>query len=525
MAKRERISSVDTAWLRMDRPTNLMLIVGVLIFDRPVDFARLKRTVETRLLRYRRFRQRAVQDATGAWWEDDENFDLDLHLHRTALPGKGGKEELQKLAAELISAPLDHSRPLWSFYLVENYDGGAALVARIHHCIADGIALVGVMLSLTDESPHAAAPCGPEPRQPEEEQNPWRRIFQPVTQSVVSAINLGTSFWLKYVELLMNPSRAVALGKQGVGIASELAALLLMPVDSPTRFKGKPCGVKCVAWSEPMPLDEVKAAGKALGCSVNDVLLSSVAGALRAYLLEKGDATDGVEVRALVPINLRSHEDEGKLGNRFGMVTLLLPVGLSNPLQRIYEIKRRMEELKGSYQPPVSLGILAAVGMAPKVIQDQVLDMLAAKASAVMTNVPGPQKPLYLAGARLAQQMFWVPQSGDIGMGVSILSYNGTVQFGLVADRRLVPDPERIVERFRPEFEKLLYAVLLEPWDELRDPMEVEQHLERESAAAKNDRPKKIRKPRGARKKAIDSATVAGPASGGQTKKTPVAVG
>lgn len=469
MAKRERISSVDTAWLRMDRPTNLMMIVGVLIFDGPLQFERLRRVVEARLLCHERFRQRAVVEATGASWEEDPEFDLDSHLHRVALPGRGGKDELEKLVADLAATPLHPAKPLWQFHVVENYDGGSVLIARIHHCIADGMALVGVMLSMTDDSPDAPEPSPPPPRADEPaDYNPWRLVFEPVTQATVAAINVGTTIWLKYLDLLARPAQVIDYGKQGLGFTAELAKLLAMPVDSPTRFKGKSGTAKRVAWAEPLPLEEVKAVGKALGCSVNDVLLASVAGALREYLLEKGDAADGVELRALVPVNLRGEEDRGKLGNRFGLVTLSLPLGEANPMARVFEVRRRMQELKGSYQAPLSLALLATVGMAPKLVQQQFLDMLSAKATAVMTNVPGPQHPLYLAGSKLEQIMFWVPQSGDLGMGVSILSYDGKVQFGLMTDRKLVPDPDRIVARFRPEFEKLLFALLLEPWDELR---------------------------------------------------------
>jgi hypothetical protein len=179
----------------------------------------------------------------------------------------------------------------------------------------------------------------------------------------------------------------------------------------------------------------------------------------------------------MVPVNMRRPKDAGKLGNRFGLVALELPVGLENPLARLYATRARMEELKGSYQAALTLSILGVVGMAPKVVQQQVLDMLANKATAVMTNVPGPTTPLYLAGARLRQPLFWVPQSGDIGMGLSILSYDGKVQFGLITDRNLVPDPERIVERFAREFDKLLTLVLMEPWDRLADPVAVEEGL------------------------------------------------
>jgi WS/DGAT/MGAT family acyltransferase len=211
-------------------------------------------------------------------------------------------------------------------------------------------------------------------------------------------------------------------------------------------------------------LPEVKAVSHALGCSVNDMLLAAVAGALNGYLAEKGDETDGVEIRALVPVNLRSPGSDQELGNRFGVVALELPVGLENPLARLHEIHRRMEALKSSNEPAVTLGLLSTLGYAPKLVQDMVFDLLLSRATAVMTNVPGPQTPLYLAGSEIKQVMVWVPQPGDIGMGVSILSFNGNVQFGLLADAALVPDPQAIVARFKPEFEQLLYFVLMEAW-------------------------------------------------------------
>jgi WS/DGAT/MGAT family acyltransferase len=466
------MSSVDTAWLRMDRPNNLMMIVGVMMFDGRIDGERLKRTVEARLLPYRRFRQRVVYDAAGtAHWRDDEDFDLDAHVRRIGLPGAGGKAELQQAVAELVSTPLDPNRPLWQYQLVESYDGGSALIVRIHHCIADGIALIGVLLSLTDQSADAASPPPPShAHDAEDGADPfWRQMFQPMTDAMLGAVKLSGTIWSKYWSAVFNPQQVLDYARLSGSIAGETAQLALMPDDTPTRYKGVPGKVKRAAWSEPMPLAEVKAVCKQLGCSVNDVLLSSVAGALRSYLYEHGDAVDDVELRALVPVNLRTPDQEEKLGNRFGLVALVLPVGIEHPYTRLYEVKKRMEALKGSHQAAVTLGILTVVGMLPKAVQEQVLDMLARKATAVMTNVPGPQQQLYLAGARLTQQMFWVPQSGDIGMGVSILSYNGQVQFGLMTDRKFVPDPENIVSRFAPEFDKLLLAATMEASGETQD--------------------------------------------------------
>ncbi len=491
MHSRERISSVDNAWLRMDRPTNLMQIIGVMIFDGRLDVARFRRTLEARLLRYRRFRQVARTEGNRAFWVDDPAFDLDFHLTHTVLADGGGKVELERHVARLASEPLPRDKPLWAFEIVELASGDSALVARIHHAIADGIALIGVMLSLTDDSADAKAEA-PVTRCPPPDADDtdslgdlfWHWIFQPMTDTTLAAIRLSGNLWVKYVGLVLDPSRALDYARIGGGIATEIGRLAMMSNDSPTRLKGLPGTQKCVAWSEPMSLPEVKAVGKVLGCSVNDMLLSSAAGALRGYLEDKGDIVDGVEIRALVPVNLRHADSDEELGNRFGLVALELPVGVANPLARLYETHHRMEALKGSLQAMLTLSILGAVGMAPKFVQQQVLDLLANKASAVMTNVPGPQEPRWFAGRRLKQQMFWVPQSGNIGMGVSILSYDNKVQFGLISDARRIPDPQTVVARFTSEFEKLLWLVLMEPWDRLNDPEAVERAIASPKPAA-----------------------------------------
>lgn len=490
MTHRERISHVDTAWLRMDRPTNLMQIVGVMVFDGRLDFQRFRRTVEARLLRYRRFHQNAVLEGNNAWWVEDNNFDINAHIKHTLLPFPGGVAELQRYVGELAATPLNPHRPLWEFNVVEMETGDSALVARIHHSIADGIALIGVMHSLTDTHPDAPEGTPSRPHEHHDDADDdsdslgdlfWRWIYQPLSDATIAAIRLSGNVWVKYVGLMMDPTKAVEYAKLGTGIATEVGKLAMMPNDSMTRFKGKPGVQKCVAWSEPISLPEVKAVGKILGCSVNDMLLSAAAGALRSYLVEKGDSVCDVEVRALVPVNLRRPGDEQELGNRFGLVALELPVGIENPLARLYATHDRMEGLKGSLQAMLTLSILGAVGMAPKFVQQQILDLLANKASAVMTNVPGPAKPLWFAGSKLKQQMFWVPQSGNIGMGVSILSYDNKVQFGLITDRSRIPDPEQIVSRFAAEFEKLQWLVLMEPWDRLSDPEAVEAALSKDA--------------------------------------------
>jgi WS/DGAT/MGAT family acyltransferase len=210
----------------------------------------------------------------------------------------------------------------------------------------------------------------------------------------------------------------------------------------------------------------VKAVGKALNCSVNDVLLSCVAGAIGQYLRDMGDDVDGKEIRAMVPVNLRPIEEAYKLGNRFGLVPLVLPIGIENPIERVYEVRRRMNQLKGSTQPVLAFLVLAISGLLIKPAQDAITSMFGRKTTAVMTNVPGPSEKLKFLGSTLEQQMFWVPQSGDIGLGVSILSYGGGVQFGVITDSTLCPHPQKIIDEFEPEFAKLSLVTLMLPWGE-----------------------------------------------------------
>jgi WS/DGAT/MGAT family acyltransferase len=206
--------------------------------------------------------------------------------------------------------------------------------------------------------------------------------------------------------------------------------------------------------------------GRALNCSVNDVLLACVAGALGAYLRSLGDDVTGQEIRAMIPVNLRPLEEAYKLGNRFGLVPLVLPIGMDNPIERVYEVRRRMNALKGSTQPLLAFGLLAVAGLLVKPAQEAMLNLFGKKTTAVMTNVPGPATKLKLCGATLEQSMFWVPASGDIGLGVSILSYGGGVQFGVITDTALCPEPQAIIDAFEPEFAKLSVLTLMLPWGE-----------------------------------------------------------
>ena len=459
--RRDPMSRVDTAWLRMERPTNLMMISSVMMFEESMNLDKLKRVIRQRFLAYPRFRQKVVDAAAGAWWEEDADFDLDWHVRLSALPGRGGKRELERFVSQQASTPLDKTKPLWQFHLIEKYGGGSALVTRIHHCYADGMALVQVMLSMTDTSREA--------KKGSDLAKAWLKGDGRQVSEQVGAIDrymqLGGRMLEKGMDFYRDPGLASVVAKEGGEIARELAVALSLSDDPGTVLRGRLGVSKRVACAEPFDLEEVKTIGRAFACTVNDVLMASAAGALRSYMLERGEHVDGVTLRATVPVNLRPLKHARKLGNHFGLVFLELPVGEDNPVRRLERVAACMRQLKTSRQAIVSYGLLAALGMAPAPLQRTFLELFSRKATTVATNVPGPRMPLYLAGCKVSDMMFWVPQTGSIGLGISIMSYNGKVHFGLIGDAKLVPDPDDIIQRFRPEFEKLVYLALMGNWD------------------------------------------------------------
>ena len=462
----ERMSRVDHAWLRMDNEVNLMMIVGVWLLRPALSYRALCERIEQRLLRYPRFRQKVVDDLLGARWVEDEAFDIRRHVVREPLRrGRGQSERaaLQARCGELATTPLDPAHPLWQFHLVEHYEGGSAVLVRIHHCIGDGISLTSVVMSITDGGE-------PPPRSPDDDAHgheDWLSgaVLEPLTKLALEAIDLSGEGMARSIELLMHPrTGARELARIGFRAATDLAALALMDDDSPTRLKGKPVGRKLVAWGEPIPLELVKSVSKALRASINDVLLACVAGAIGDYLRGIGDNPAGKSIRAMVPVNLRPLDEAHELGNRFGLAPLLLPIGVANPVARVAAVRARMSELKGSYQPVLAFGVLAVAGLLNKAGQDALLGLFAKKATAVMTNVPGPTRLLRMCGATLRQSIFWVPQTGDVAVGVSIFSYGGGVQFALITDAALCPEPQKIIDRFAPELDKLLWLTLMLPW-------------------------------------------------------------
>ena len=461
MAGREPMSSVDRAWLLMDDPTNPMVINGFWIFGEPLEYEHVLAVLEERLLVHERFRQRVVEDRGAlrnrSYWQTDPEFDLRAHVERIILPAPGDTEALNSTVARLLSVPLDLNRPLWTFTLIDGYEGGSVFFARVHHCIGDGAALVRVLFALTDETAEGEGPIPASAAVPPSTRDSLRPPTRVGARSRAATLPEGR-------ERAGKPARLLSLAVRGGQLAGKfmavLAKLAMMRTDDKTAFKGEVGVGKAVAWSQGIPLDDVKFVKNTLGATVNDVLVAAMAGALRQYVENRGDSPDGKEIRAMVPVDIRSPEDR-KLTNRFALVYLPLPIGIDDPIERLLETKRNMDAIKQSPEALVTYQAIAGLGVVSDRIARGVRGYYADKVSVVLTNVPGPSRKLYFAGKPLDTIVFWVPQSGSIGVGISIFSYAGQVNIGLITDRGLAPDPDTIIAAFEAEFDRLLRVARL----------------------------------------------------------------
>ena len=456
MARIHPMPSADAAWFHMDRPTNHMVINAVLTFDDPLSLERLAGLVQERIVTpFPTFRRVVVERGPfGALhWEDAPHFDLGLHLHRLALPAPGDDAALQELVGDLMGAGLDRDKPLWDMYLVEGYGAGCALVVRMHHCIADGVALARVMLRMTDgagdDAPAVRAPAPPVQR------GRVSAVAGPLRSAASLARGAAAGLAHEGIHTLLHPEHVLELGRGAFDDAAALAALLTQPPEHPSLLKGEHGPAQRVGWTPPLPLAEVKETAHATATTVNDVLMAALSGALDRYLRERGEPVE--ELHVMVPFNVRPADEPlpAELGNKFGLINLALPLGAPSPEARLADVARRMADIKRSRQPAMSYALIAALGLAPVQLEDLAIDLFTGEATAVVTNVPGPREPVHLAGVPVRDVLVWAPCAGSIGMSVSIFSLCGAVTVGFMTHASLVPDPAVLAGHLTAELHAL----------------------------------------------------------------------
>jgi len=415
------LAPADHAWLRMDTPQNLVVIHLAFCFEGEVPLPAIVAQLRARLTAHHQFTHRIERRWRRAHWVPDARFSMSRHLREVRLPEGSGKAALKAWMSSQAHLPLPTDRPLWQATLVHGIAGGSALVMRVHHSLADGISLMALIGGFTD---------------------------------------------LAEGELPMAPARAAEREDLSLGLVlrrlprllADAAHMLFMRRDKPSHLKGTPGLGKSVAWSEPLSLAMARDLGARHGATVNDVMLAVITDVLRRHLQSRGVAQPAAPLRTVIPVNMRPHREAHLLGNRFGLVGLELPVHLDAPLEQLRAVRDGMTTLKRGLQGQLALALVRFAGCLPAALQTALLGIFSRRCTVIVTNVIGPAEARAVAGVKLDELMLCVPQGMTVGVGVSIISYNGELRIGFLVDEQLMPDSAAAAASVRACFEQLRRA-------------------------------------------------------------------
>jgi diacylglycerol O-acyltransferase / wax synthase len=458
MANRDRLTGLDASFLHLEHDdATHMHVASCMVFDGPPPtHDELVGHVEARLHLVPRYRQRLAFVPFGQGrpvWVDDPHFNSRYHVQHHALPPPGSDEQLKHLAGRAFSQQLDRHRPLWELWLVEGLAGGRfAILAKTHHALVDGISGVDITTVLFDLSPDPAPVGSPE--------QPW--VPRPLPSSaqlfadaLLERSTVPTEVYRGLRAAVRRPQRVVKK------VVEDLAAVGSFTLPGVRSAPASPLNVKIgphrrFTWVTE-DLERVKAIKNALGGTVNDVMLATVAGGLGRWLREHGHETSGMSLRAMVPVSVRADTERGALGNRVAAVWATLPVGVTDPAQRLALVHGEMQDLKESHQAVGARLLTELTGFAPPTVMAQAARLQARQRyfNLVVTNVPGPQFPLYVLGRKMVAIYPMVPLAQHLALGVAIISYDGTIAFGLNADYDALPDLEALAAHFDAALDEL----------------------------------------------------------------------
>jgi WS/DGAT/MGAT family acyltransferase len=460
----ERLTALDNSFLLLEKPNSYMHVASTFIFDvgplrRPeggIDLDAVRSATEGLLPRIPRYRQKLkyIPLENHPVWVDDDRFNLDYHLRHTALPKPGSIAQLKALSARIMQQHLDRSRPLWEMWLVEGLEGDRfALISKVHHCMIDGVSGVDLMNEQLKTTPDRAIPD----------------VVPYFPRPAPSGLELMRHELLRRAALpfaairdVRNFVREADAARDEIAVrlravAETLGTTLRRASDTPLN---RPIGPhRRFDWM-PMEVSEIKEVRRALGGSLNDVVLTVVTGAVRRFLERRGCSTRGLDFRVMAPVSVRSADQRGQLGNRVSAWMIDLPVALPDPKQQLERIAARTRELKESKQAVGADVLTAAADWTPSTL----LALGARNATRllpfnmVVTNVPGPQVPMYLLGARMTEAYPHVPLTDRLGLGIALLSYDGRIGWGFNADYDVVPDLAGFVDDVKVAFSELRAA-------------------------------------------------------------------
>jgi WS/DGAT/MGAT family acyltransferase len=468
MAKYERLSPLDRTFLDLEYPETHMHVAGVTIFeagplrtaDGGIDIEKIRRYVASRLHLMPRYRQKIARIPleNHPVWVDDERFNLEYHVRHTALPRPGGDDQLKRLTGRIVSQQLDRGKPLWELWIVEGLDGDRfAMISKTHHCMIDGISAVDLATVLLSPSTDPAIPDA-QPWQPESAPSRGELVMEEARRRLVSPLEFGKAV----LGAMQNPAEtAESVTEQISAVTETLGAGLFPASESPFN---RPIGPhRRFDWTA-IDLADVKRVKNALGGTVNDVVLATVAGAVGSFLKGRGfspEAIAGLDFRAMVPVSIRATSERGTLGNRIASWAARLPIAEKDPRRRLQAVRDVTADLKQSRQA-MGAEVLARVSEWTVPTLLSLAMRLAARARSfnlTVTNVPGPQIPLYMIGARMTAAYPLGPLFADQALNIALLSYDGRLHWGLNADWDVLPDLRDLVDAIRASFDEFMRVI------------------------------------------------------------------
>ena len=465
----DRLTGLDASFLHLEDGSSHMHVAGVMTFEGPMpDYGDVVEGIRRRLHLVPRYRQKLAFVPFGQGrprWVDDPHFNLEYHVRLTALPEPGSEEQLKRLAGRVFSQPLDRDKPLWEIWLVEGLDGGDrfAICSKTHHALVDGISGVDIISVLFDTKPD---PDLPPP--PEEDGKRWLPQPPPsrpqlLAEALVERATVPGELARGMRALFRAPRRVARAGLHSLVGLGAMAWAGLSPAP-PTPYNTAIGPHRRFTWVR-MQLTDVKAIKNAFGGTVNDVMLAIVAGALGRHLRRRGVRTDGMQLKAMVPVSVRAEDARGALGNQVAAMMAPLPVGAADPLVRFELIHRAMDDIKRSGQAVGAQVLTDLTGFAPPNIMAQASRRVVGQRwfNLVVTNVPGPQFSLYLLGREVRETFPMVPLAPNQALGVAIMSYNGQIFFGLVGDYDVMHDLDELATDFEASLAELAEAAGVEP--------------------------------------------------------------
>ena len=455
----DRLTSIDASFLSNENACSHMHIGGVTIFEGPPPgYDDLLDHIESRLHLVPRYRQKLADppvESGRPFWIDDPQFNLGYHVRHSALPPPGGEDELRRMAARVFSQQLDRTKPLWELWLVEGLRKKRfALISKTHHALVDGVAGVDIATVLFDIEPVPDRSRAPEPWIPKPEPSGASLAARGIGEAVKAPLGLAK----RVASVARSPRETAGQVQQAIEGVGEVAWEFANPApDVPLNVPIGPH--RRYAWVRG-DLDEFKRIKSALGGTVNDVILCAVAGALRRWLRARGVRTEGLDLRALVPVSIRATDQRGELGNQIAAVRGPLPVYVEDPVQRLRTVREAMDGVKSSkkalgaevisrmndFAPPTLLAQAARVNFSTRLF------------NLIVTNVPGPQIPLYVLGRELLDifPVAFLPENH--ALAIAIMSYNGRIDFGLLGDYDAMEDVMLVAEGIEAEIKQLLEA-------------------------------------------------------------------